>query len=68
VEVGGAAELIFKLAIAPVRESVTVSAEPNSIETQPKDLSDVVDEQAILHLPLNGRHFTDLCLLTPGVT
>jgi outer membrane receptor protein involved in Fe transport len=28
----------------------------------------VIDERAILNLPLNGRRFTDLVLLTPGAT
>ncbi len=38
------------------------------METQPRGLTAVTDERAILGLPLNGRRFTDLCLLTPGVT
>lgn len=68
VDLGGATELSFKLSVAQARESITVSAEPRSVETQPRGLSAVLDERAILNLPLNGRRFTDLCLLTPGVT
>src|SRR6266571_2798897 len=68
VNVGPAAEIEFKLAIAGARESVTVSAEPRLVETQPRGLTAVIDERAILSLPLNGRRFTDLALLTPGFT
>src|SRR5437763_4317260 len=68
VAVGGATEISFKLALAGARESVTVSAEPHSVETQPRGLSTVLDERAIQNLPLNGRRFTDLSLLTPGAT
>ena len=68
VAVGGASEITFKLALAGARESVTVSAEPHSVETQPRGLSTVLDERAIQNLPLNGRRFTDLSLLTPGAT
>ncbi len=68
VDVGGAAELDFKLAVAGTRESVTVSGEPQLVETQPSGVSSLIDERAINELPLNGRRFTDLALLTPGVT
>jgi Carboxypeptidase regulatory-like domain len=66
VAIGGASEITFKLALAGAHESVTVSAEPHSVETQPRGLSSVLDERAIQNLPLNGRRFTDLSLLTPG--
>jgi len=68
VAIGGASEITFKLALAGARESVTVSAEPHSVETQPRGLSTVLDERAIQNLPLNGRRFTDLSLLTHGAT
>src|SRR5216683_2015574 len=55
VNVGGAAEIEFKLAIAGARESVTVSAEPRLVETQPRGLTAVIDERAIHSLPMNGR-------------
>jgi hypothetical protein len=64
VEIGGVTEIEFKLSIAGARESVTVSAEPKAVESEPRGFSLVVDERAILNLPLNGRRFTDMCLLT----
>src|SRR5215470_2666607 len=68
VVVGGETAIDFRLALAGVHENVTVSAEPRSVETGPRGLSTVVDERAIANLPLNGRRFTDLSLLTPGAT
>src|SRR5207248_6141446 len=58
----------FKLQIAGARESITVSAEASPVETQPHGLSAVVDERAIMNMPLNGRRFTDLSLLTSQAT
>jgi hypothetical protein len=68
VEVGGVAELSFTLSIAGVKETVTVAGAPQLVETQPTALSALVDDRAINELPLNGRRFTDLALLAPGVT
>jgi Carboxypeptidase regulatory-like domain/TonB dependent receptor len=68
VDVGGTTELVFKLAVAGARETVTVSGEPPLVEGQPSGVSSLIDERAINELPLNGRRYTDLALLTPGVT
>ncbi len=68
VEVGAAQRLTFKLTVAGPRETVTVSGAPPRVETNPTAVSSVLDEQAISSIPLNGRRFTDLLLLTPGVT
>jgi hypothetical protein len=68
VEVGAAAELEFRLSVAGPEERVTVSGAPQLVETQPTAVSTILDERAIADLPLNGRRFSDLILLTPGVT
>ena len=68
VEVGAATELTFKLSVAGVKETVTVSGAPKMVETDPGSVSVLLDERAITDLPLNGRRFTDLLLLAPGVT
>jgi Carboxypeptidase regulatory-like domain len=67
VEVDAAAQLTFKLKVAGPKESITVSEAPR-METDPSSVSALVDERAIKDLPLNGRRFTDLLLLSPGVT
>jgi len=68
VDLGGAAEIEFKLNVAGANESITVSSQPVAIDLQSTLVSSVVDERAIQELPLNGRRFTDLALLTPGAT
>jgi hypothetical protein len=68
VEVGGAAELEFRLGIAGPQENVTVSGAPQLVDTKPSGVSAILDERAIADLPLNGRRFSDLMLLSPGVT
>ncbi|HEX4424090.1 MAG TPA: TonB-dependent receptor [Terriglobales bacterium] len=68
VDVGGTTSLEFKLAVAGSKETITVSDAPPLVETQPSAVSSLIDERAIAGLPLNGRRFTDLALLTPGVT
>ncbi|HWW16792.1 MAG TPA: TonB-dependent receptor [Candidatus Dormibacteraeota bacterium] len=68
VDVGAAAELEFRLTIAGPEEKVTVSGAPALVDTQPAAVSTIIDERAIADLPLNGRRFSDLMLLSPGVT
>ncbi len=64
VTIGVVTEIRFKLQIAGVAENVTVSAEPRAVDMQPRGLSAVIDERTIANMPLNGRRFTDLSLLT----
>ncbi len=66
--VGGVEQVQLRLVPAGRTEIVTVSDQPDTMETQSSGVSHVVPQQAIENLPLNGRRFTDLALLTPGVT
>ena len=68
VDVDGISEIQFHLSLAGASETVTVSGAPPLVETVPSSISTVLDERAINDLPLNGRRFTDLSLLAPGVT
>jgi carboxypeptidase family protein len=68
VDLGTATELEFRLSVAGAQENVTVSAAPALVETQPSAVSTILDERAINELPLNGRRFSDLALLSPEVT
>ncbi|MFZ2085200.1 MAG: carboxypeptidase-like regulatory domain-containing protein, partial [Candidatus Sulfotelmatobacter sp.] len=68
VDVGAAAELEFHLTIAGLQENVTVSSAPRLVDTNPSAVNTLIDERAIADLPLTGRRFSDLMLLSPGVT
>ena len=53
--------------VGAVAEQVSVVGSPPLTNTRTSELSYLVDEQAIEQLPLNGRNYTDLALLQPGV-
>ena len=67
-ELGGSVELHFKLNIAPAQETITVTEGVPVLEIERSDISQVLDERGLTELPLNGRRFADLTLLTPNVT
>lgn len=64
--VNQSATLDFKLSVAAVSQTVEVTAAPAQLNTTNATLGDVVQHQQIVDLPLNGRNFTQLTLLTPG--
>ena len=68
IDIGAAAELEFHLTIAGPEEKVTVSGAPALVDTKTTAVSTLLDERAIADLPINGRRFSDLMLLSPGVT
>jgi len=68
VEVGAIAAVDLRLSLMGTREQVTVSDAAQVVETQSSEIAHVIDSKSIEDLPLNGRRFTDLSLLTPGVT
>src|SRR5689334_7530395 len=59
---------LIRLQLGAVTETVTVSAEAAMLESSSSELGTVISEKAITDLPLNGRNFTQLLTLTPGVT
>ncbi|MBK7599120.1 MAG: carboxypeptidase regulatory-like domain-containing protein [Acidobacteria bacterium] len=62
-------KLVINLALELViRESIDISDNAPLINTSSAELSYLVGERAIRDLPLNGRNYTDLALLQPGVT
>ncbi len=56
-----------KLSVATQATAVAVSAASVAIETSSSALTSVIPTKAILDVPLNGRDFTQLLKLNPGV-
>src|SRR5580704_17847251 len=56
----------IELKIREVSQSVLITAEASLVETATTSLGQVIDEKTVQEIPLNGRHFVDLSLLTPG--
>lgn len=50
-----------------VTETVTVSAGGELLETDTSERGQVITREQIINLPLNGRSYADLALLSPGV-
>jgi hypothetical protein len=55
------------LTVGDVAETVTVSENASRLETESSTIGKVVDNRAILNLPLNTRNVYSLIYLTPGV-
>ena len=55
------------LQVGEVTESISVSGAAAALETDSSDRGQVIQRNAIVNLPLNGRAYADLALLTPGV-
>lgn len=53
--------------VSTVSASVNIDSGEALVNTQTPELSYLVGEQAIRELPLNGRNYTDLAFLQPGV-
>jgi len=57
----------FTLPIGAVFEIVTVEGGASMINTTDASVSTVIDHTYVENMPLNGRSFQDLILLTPGI-
>ena len=67
VVVNGTARVDLQLQVGAVSEQVTVEAQSPLVETKNATLGVVIDQQKVVDLPLNGRNFTQLGTLIPGV-
>jgi hypothetical protein len=56
------------LQVGELVEHVEVSTAPPLLETQTSELGQVVNNRQVVNLPLNGRNFAQLALLTAGTT
>jgi hypothetical protein len=65
--VGAEQTLNFSLKVGNVSENVTVTSEAPQVELTSSALSGEVDETTVRELPLNGRDWSSLSVLEPGV-
>src|SRR5262249_22939153 len=57
----------MSLQVGPIAEQVSVVAQSPLVETTNATLGVVIDREKVVDLPLNGRNFTQLGTLSPGV-
>jgi hypothetical protein len=62
------AALSFTLSVGRVQETVTVSESISTVDSSTAELGSVITSKPANDLPLNGRNFTQLLTLTPGVS
>ena len=68
VQVDQKARVDVTLDVGQVTETVSVVAAAPLIRSESAELGEVIQEQIIRELPLNGRNFATLVYLAPGVT
>ncbi len=68
LDVSQAQTLAFKLQPGAATTTVTVTDAAPLVETASSSTGEVIQGRQVTELPLNGRNFTQLALLTPGVT
>jgi hypothetical protein len=66
LQVGQQPVINFQMAPATLQESVTVTAEAPLINVTQSNLGSTVSAEQVENLPLNGRNWVDLTLLSPG--
>lgn len=65
--VGARQRVNLNLEVGGVTDSVVVSAAAAALEADTSDRGQVIRRAEIVNLPLNGRAYADLALLSPGV-
>lgn len=65
--VGDKAQIDFKMQVGEASQTVTVDGSGLQINTTDASVSTVIDRKFVEDMPLNGRSFQDLILLSPGV-
>ena len=67
VDVNETATIPVRLAVGTETQKIEVQADAQLIQTTVTSLGKTVSERDVLELPLNGRNFSELGLLQPGV-
>lgn len=67
VEVSKVASLAITLKVAAQGQAVEVTAAAVTLDTDSSTLNSVIPDKAVQNIPLNGRNFTQLVNLVPGI-
>ena len=67
MQVGARQRIDLQMAVGSVSERLEVTAAAPLVETETSQRGQVISETAIRELPLNGREYSSLALLTTGV-
>ncbi|MGH9828997.1 MAG: carboxypeptidase-like regulatory domain-containing protein, partial [Blastocatellia bacterium] len=67
IDANSAIRVDAKLEVGEASEKVTVRSDVVQVETQSTQMGEVINSRKILTVPLNGRDFTNLLDLQPGV-
>jgi hypothetical protein len=67
LQVNQTATIDLTLQVGAVQQTVTVEASGELLQAATSELGTVVSAKQVVDLPLNGRNFTQLLSLTPGV-
>jgi len=68
VTIGAVSRYDFKLSAGSVSQTVTVTAEAAGLETEHTSVETNITTRQFEDLPLNGRNFTQVAALAPGVS
>jgi hypothetical protein len=63
-----AAVINFTLRVGDVQQSVSVSAVATEVQSSTSELGTAIETKSVSDLPLNGRNFTEMLEITPGVS
>ena len=67
ITVGSQNVVDFGLQVGQQQQTITVEGEASQVETTNATVGTLTDQKQMRDLPLNGRNFEQLILLTPGV-
>ena len=67
IQISQQAKIDVSLQVGEVQQTVEVQSTTPLLQTESATLAGVVGQERIENLPLNGRKFSDLAILTPGV-
>ncbi|MBV9264690.1 MAG: TonB-dependent receptor [Acidobacteriaceae bacterium] len=66
IAVGSTTTQNFTLHVGASSQTVEVTSAPPLVEASSISVGSVINQATVQQIPLNGRHFVDLALLTPG--